>query len=113
MREVNLYLEDIIECIDLIFGYVLGKSKSDLAKDRQLQDAIVRRIEIIGEAVKNVPENFRKKYPFVEWGKIAGTRDIITHAYFGVDDKTIWDIVKKDLSNLKKQIQNILNQENI
>ncbi|MBU1252171.1 MAG: DUF86 domain-containing protein [Nanoarchaeota archaeon] len=95
MREVKLYLEDIIECIDLINEYILNKGKSDLLEDKKLQDAIVRRIEIIGEAAKNIPKSLKKKYPEVEWKMIAGTRDIITHAYFGIDDKTVGISSKK------------------
>lgn len=83
-------------------------SKADFTNNTQVQDAVTRRIEIIGEAVKNLPEIFKKKYPEVAWKDIAGTRDVLIHAYFSVDIDTVWTIVKKDIPVLKKQIKDIL-----
>ena len=66
---------------------------------------------MIGEAVKNVPLDFRKKYPSIEWKAIAGTRDIMIHAYFDVDYDAVWDIAKKDLPALKKEVKRILDEK--
>jgi len=77
-------------------------------KDKNLRDATVRRLEIIGEEVKNIPDYFRKKYIDIEWKKIAGTKDIMIHAYFNVDLDIVWKIVKDDLPLLKRQIEQIL-----
>jgi len=68
----------------------------------------LRRLEVIGEAVKNLPLDFREKYPNIDWKKIAGLRDVLIHAYFGVSLERIWVIVKDDLPDLKKKIKKIL-----
>jgi len=109
-RDLKLFLEDIIEQIELIEGDSIS-SKDRFLKDLRLRDATVRRIEIIGEAVKNISSSFRKKYPEVEWKEIAGTKDIMIHAYFKVDIDIVWKIVKEDLPKLKKQINEILEKE--
>ena len=70
-----------------------------------LRDATIRRLEIIGEAVKNIPNSFRNKYPEVPWRNIAGFRDILIHAYFGINLDRVWNIIKKDLPDLKKNIK--------
>ena len=75
------------------------------------QKGIIRSIEIIGEAVKNLPIDFTIKYPFVEWSKIAGTRDKMIHNYFGIDIELIWDMVKNDVPNLEKDIKEIFDKE--
>jgi len=106
-RDVNLFVEDILENINLILDSTKSMSKKDFERDLDIRDATIRRIEIIGEAVKNISENFRKKYPKVEWRKIAGTRDIIVHAYFGVDLDLTWKIIKRDLPLLKEHILEI------
>jgi uncharacterized protein with HEPN domain len=77
-------------------------------KDEVLMRAVVRSLEIIGEAVKNVPIEINEKYPDVEWRKIAATRDVIIHRYFGIDYETIWDIIINKLPTLKIQIEAIM-----
>ena len=82
--------------------------KNEFLKDRFSQSAIIRELEIVGEATKNLSESFRKKYSNVEWTLIAGMRDKLIHHYFGVDLDTVWDILEYDLPNLKKEIEKIL-----
>ena len=108
IRSVELYLNDIIEAIDLIEYSTKGITKQVFMEDKEKQDANIRRIEIIGEAVKGVSEKIRTKYPGVEWSKIAGSRDVLIHAYFGVNLNMVWKIIKERLPQLKKQIKEIL-----
>ena len=110
-RDVILFVEDILERINLIENSMKYISKLEFKSNDILIDATIRRLEIIGEAAKNIPELFRKKYPKIEWRKIAGTRDILVHAYFGVDLDLTWKIIKRDLSELKKEIIKILEKE--
>ncbi|MFH1152026.1 MAG: DUF86 domain-containing protein [Nanoarchaeota archaeon] len=86
-------------------------SKQDLVADKQKQYAIIRAIEIIGEAVRNLPQKFIKKYPEIPWKEIVGTRDKLIHHYFGIDLDMIWKIVKEDLPRLKRSIKNIFGNE--
>ena len=110
-RNLNLFLNDILESIIKIDSYTKGVLKSKFLKDDKLQDAVIRRLEIIGEATKNIPPSFRKKYPSIEWQKIAGLRDVLIHAYFGIDPSRVWKVAKKDLGELKKNIKEILKKE--
>ena len=112
-RDINLFIQDILESIELIEDYTKGTNKEEfLNKDSNLQmkDAILRRLEIIGEAVKNIPEDFKNKYPNVSWKKIAGMRDILTHEYFGVILERVWKTAKDDLPKLKEKILKILKE---
>jgi len=92
--------------------YIITKSKKlekeKFLKDETLKRAFVRSIEIIGEAVKKLPEDFRKKYPAVDLKAIAGTRDKLIHDYFGVDYEIVWDIVVEEIPELRKKVKNIL-----
>ncbi len=106
-RDLSLFIEDILEKINLIENSIKKISKDKFESDELLTDATIRRLEIIGEAVKNIPYNFREKYPEVPWKKIAGFRDVIVHAYFEVDFNAVWDIIKKDLPDLKNKILKI------
>lgn len=108
-RDIILFLEDILENINLIENSLGQISKSLFQTDLDKRDATLRRLEIIGESVKNIPEEFRKKYPKVLWKDIAGFRDILTHAYFGVDFEKVWEVVKEDLPKLKTDIKKIKN----
>lgn len=86
-------------------------SKEEFEKDRDIQDATVRRIEVIGEAVKKLPDSLRLKYPKIPWRKIAGTRDVIIHTYFKINLEAIWKVVQEDLPELKNNIKEILEKE--
>jgi len=109
-RSIKLYLQDIWESILAIEEYTHELSEDAFYSDRQVQDAVIRRLEIIGEAVKNIDEDFRNKYPQIPWKKIAGMRDIIAHEYFGVRLDRIWDTVRKDLPDLKNKIRIIMEE---
>jgi len=107
-RDINVFLEDILKSIQLLNKYTTGKTKEDYENDDELHDAIHRRLEIIGEAVRHIPQNFRNQYPEVPWKEIAGTRDILIHEYFEVSDERIWKTVIEDLPLLVEQITKIL-----
>ena len=106
-RSLKLFIYDIAECINNIGSFLNEISKESFFKDKLRQDAVVRELEIIGEATKNIPDSFRKEYPEIPWKKIAGLRDIIIHTYFEVDLDITWGIIKNDLPELKKQINQI------
>jgi len=83
-KDPGVFLDHILECIDLIENYSEGIAEAELMKSVSLQDMIIRRIEIIGEAVKNLPDDLKREYPEIPWRDIAGLRDIVVHQYFGL-----------------------------
>jgi uncharacterized protein with HEPN domain len=111
-RNIKLYLQDIWESTLAIEEYTQNLAEDEFYLNRQVQDAVVRRLEIIGEAVKNIDDDFRNKYPQMPWKKIAGMRDIIAHEYFGVKLERVWDVVRKDLPHIKQQMLLIMEREN-
>lgn len=106
-RDVMVQIEDIIESLLRIEEYTLSINKDDFISNVQIQDAVVRWLEIIGEAVKNIPQEIKVKYPHIPWKKIAGMRDLLVHEYFGVNLDRIWKVAKEDIPNLKKEISEI------
>jgi len=106
-KDLSVFLEHILENINKIEKFSDNLSKNDFEKDELKQYAIVRAIEIIGEAVKNLPQKFKENYPLIPWKEISGTRDIIIHKYFGLDLNIVWNIIKVDLPKFKKQIEEI------
>ena len=110
-KDVFVFIEHILENINDIERFSQGLTKEKLKKNKLKQKAIVRSLEIIGEAVKNIPTSFREKHPSIEWTKIAGLRDKLIHHYFGVDFNTIWDVIKYDLPELKKKVKGILTKK--
>jgi len=108
MRDYRLYCDDIILAIKKIERYVKDKTVADIKKDDLLIDGITRNLEIIGEAVKNIPVAVKKEHPEIEWKKVAGLRDILAHEYFGVDVDVIWDVVITKLPLLKEKIKKLV-----
>jgi uncharacterized protein with HEPN domain len=107
-RDSKVYLEDVAQAIAKIRRFTAGMSKGAFAADEKTVDAVVRNLEVIGEAVKKVPDVVRDKYPAVEWRKIAGLRDILIHHYFGIDLDILWDIIENKLPVLERQVAQIL-----
>lgn len=107
-KDPSVFLGHILDSINLIQDYAKTMTQVKFLKNRPLQDAIIRRLEIIGEAVKNLPAPFKAKYPDVPWKQIAGMRDILIHEYFDVDLILTWKVVKKELPLIKKQLSIIL-----
>ncbi|MBS3126723.1 DUF86 domain-containing protein [Candidatus Woesearchaeota archaeon] len=107
-KDEFVFIEHMSNSIKNIEQFVKGVSKDKFEKDIEKQYAVIRAIEIIGEAVKNISPAFRKKYPKIPWAKIAGMRDRLIHHYFGVRLDRVWEVVKEDIPELKKQIQEIL-----
>jgi uncharacterized protein with HEPN domain len=107
-RDPRVYLEDILESIRRIRIYVEGIDQGGLGADELRLDAVVRNLEVIGEAVKRLPEDLRTRESGVEWNKIAGLRDILIHHYFGIDIAIIWDVVETKIPDFERQIRIIL-----
>ncbi len=103
-RDVRLYIEDVLDSIAKIERYTKDINENDFLADTQAQDSVLRRLEIIGEAVKNIPDDFRNKYPQIPWKRIAGLRDILIHEYFGVNLRRAWKVAKEDILSLKQEI---------
>ena len=112
-RGIEILLGEILEAVELLQRYTEGLSYDAFAEDVEKQDAVVRRLEIIGEAVKGLPESLRAKYPDVPWRDIAGARDIMIHEYFRVDLELAWEMVQDDLPALAAEVSKILEDEGL
>ena len=107
-RGATAALKDILEAIDRIQRYVSGLSESEFLDHTEKQDAVLRNLEVIGEAVRSIPSDMRRKYKQVEWSQIAGTRDKLIHHYFGVNWEIVWNVVQEKLPALQADVQRIL-----
>ncbi len=110
-KDIYIFIRHILESILLIEEFTSGQNKRSFMDSKMMQAAIIRQLEVIGEAAKLVPEPFRKKHPEVPWNEMARTRDKLIHGYFGVDLNLTWDIVVRDLHVVKKRIEKILEKE--
>ncbi len=106
-RSVGLLLEDICDAIEKIGRYIEGMTKSDFLDDEKTGDAVVRNLEIIGEAASRLPQGFRQEHSEIEWKKIVGLRHRIVHEYFGVDFEIVWNIITDILPFFQCSVQQI------
>jgi len=106
-RPIDLLLSDILESIDRVSQYIEGLSYDAFSNDQKSIDAVVRNLEIIGEAANRLPDEFKEKHPEVEWHKVIGLRNRIIHDYFGIDLKIIWQIIHADLPALRQTLSKI------
>jgi len=108
-RDETMYLSDIAKSCEKVSRFTAGLTQSDLKADEKTYDAVVRNLEILGEAAKHISDDLREQLPDIEWQKVAGFRDILAHAYFGIDDDILWDIVQNKVPQLAKAISTFFN----
>lgn len=108
MRDYTLYLKDILAAIESIERFTAGMDLDAFQVDDKTTSAVIRKLEIIGEAVKQIPDEIRQRYTQVPWREMAGMRDKLIHFYFGVDYRLVWKAIKERLPQVKREIQEIL-----
>ncbi|OGH71192.1 MAG: hypothetical protein A2921_03035 [Candidatus Magasanikbacteria bacterium RIFCSPLOWO2_01_FULL_43_20b] len=109
-KDPKIFLLHILESIANVEDYLAGKTKKDFLESELLQDAFIRRLEVIGEAVSQIPDDVRRVFPKVSWQEISGMRNKLIHEYFIVDLHLVWEVVRKDIPQLKKQITKVLEE---
>ena len=109
-RQHDLYVKDILDAVDRIESYQ-EEHDLKLGEDNILTDAVIRNLEIIGEAVKNLPEEVKSEYPDTQWREIAGFRDVLIHQYFHVNQDIVIDVVENKLPQLKQTVLKIKQQD--
>jgi len=107
-RDEKIFLQDIVLCCEKISKYIENLTLEQLIEDSKTYDAVVRNLEIIGEAAKNISDDTRQKMPSIPWRNIAGMRDFITHVYFGIDNDILWDVIQNKIPELKEVVKNFL-----
>lgn len=106
-RDIKLYLRDITDAIKNIETYTRNMDIDAFIKDRRTMDAVVRNLSVIGEAVRQIPKEVKKRHPDIPWSSIAGMRNKIIHEYFGIDEEILWKTIQENIPDLKKKIKKI------
>ena len=111
MKQDEVFLRHVLESIEKIELFTEGIERTEFMELEEKQEAVIRKVEVIGEAVKNISGAFRKQHPAVPWSEIAKTRDKLIHGYFEVNLERVWTVVKRDLPQLKRQTKKMLEEE--
>ncbi|MCY4575356.1 MAG: DUF86 domain-containing protein [Chloroflexi bacterium] len=107
-RDWRLYVRDMIRFAERALSYVADMDQSGFLSDALTYDAVLRNIELIGEAATHIPNDVRDSQPEIEWRSIVGARNQVAHGYLGIDDDVVWDIIKNDLPTLTGQLRELL-----
>jgi uncharacterized protein with HEPN domain len=109
-KSILLPLHDILECMNRIETYTEGVNYDSFCCNQMLIDAVIRNLEIIGEACRNIPDEIRREYPEVPWKKMIGLRNILIHEYFGVDESIVWEITQKNFKETKPYVLKVIQE---
>jgi len=109
-RNITLYVKDILQNMLDAEEFIEGMSYEQFISDKRTLNAVLRSIEVIGEAAKNVPDEIRTQYPDIPWKEMAGMRDKVIHLYFGVDKEVIWFVVKDRIPAIRPLIERTLKE---
>ncbi len=110
MRDPKLYLRDILDAAEAIESFVEGMNYEEFVNNDLVASAVIRKLEIIGEAAKNVPEEIKQEFPNIPWKEMSGMRDRLIHFYFGIKYDLVWQTIKEDIPELKSAIEEILRE---
>jgi len=108
MRDYKLYVADIVKAMDSIERFIVGMDLAAFQADDKTASAVMRKLEIIGEAAKQIPDSMRQSYPQIPWKEMAGMRDKLIHFYFGIDYQLVWRTIKERLPQIKPELETIL-----
>ena len=106
-REYRVFLTDMRKACEKVVAYTQQVTREQFLSDEKTFDAVLRNVEIIGEAAKHIPDDIRAQHPNIPWRNIAGLRDVVIHDYFGLDTELIWDIVSREVPELLHQLQQV------
>jgi uncharacterized protein with HEPN domain len=106
-RDLRDYINDLVEACEDILSFTEGMSYSDFSGDKKTVNAVIRSLEVIGEATKNLPVSFRNNYPDIPWKQMAGMRDKLVHEYFGIDKQMVWQVIEKHIPGILPLIKEI------
>lgn len=109
-RNVLVYFDDIIESMENIEEYIEGHTFDTFQTNKMVFDAVIRNLEVIGEASKNVPDDIRERYEDIPWQRMVGLRNILIHEYFGINKQIVWKIITENLPDIKPKVKQLLNE---
>lgn len=109
-RNILVFVDDIMESMESIEEYIQGNTFVTFQTNKMLFDAVIRNLEVIGEASKNIPDDIRERYEDIPWQRMVGLRNILIHEYFGINKQVIWKIITENLPDIKPKVKKLLNE---